>query len=333
LKQVSAPFIPHPDGKHIIASRASSEILLVDVRSGEFHQRHPIQEKQRGGAAVAKDGSVAVVGGNVWDLKGNRLRGTLQRTGHELENVAVTPDGRYAVAYFRDAKTSRSYELLLWDLVRMKPTKIIKRFTSRSLPPVLTPSAAIMVRMKRTGSHQDHFINFAHPTSHGILEKRIGYFPQPVGQIHVSSDEQSLGFVSRSGHVITIWDLHKDREVAQLNGHQDRIGGIDVTMNRQMAVSGAWDGILNAWDLPSGRIKWTSKSLSNSVRDVRIMPGERYLASYGGAAVEIWDIESGKRMAGFTCEGSLHTLYTVPKSHYLLTQDQGGRIYVLAFLP
>jgi WD40 repeat protein len=324
LMDFTGPIISHPKGQHALSFDKSNDVILWEIRSGDIKKRINVPKKISGGAAISADGCIAVAGGNVLDLAKGELRGHMNLPEYEIKSLAVTPTGEFAV-------TITQSEVIIWELESVTPVHSIKRST-RAIPPSLMPSGDILVRMKSNQPSPRHFVKIIKYTPEGINERIIGKFDEKIHGVYSTSDEKYLGVNAGTGFNLFIWDLHNDRLLTALSGHKETIGGLCISDERKKAITASRDGKIKSWDLYTGKELYSVQSQSNSVRNIQILSDEKHFVTSGGKEIEIWELETGFRQTGFTCEGDVHTLFVIPSGIEFLAQDYSGQIYVLELI-
>jgi len=86
------------------------------------------------------------------------------------------------------------------------------------------------------------------------------------------------------------------------------------------------------WDVESGRELRTLAGHTGSVMGVAVSgDGRRAISASDDQTLKVWDVESGKVVSTFTCEG-LALCCAFARSGTVLAGDSLGRIYLLALL-
>jgi WD40 repeat protein len=321
-KDFIGPLLPHPDGKHVISFSKSNALVLWNVRSGQVQFEIVGSGKAFAQASISKDGSTLVTGPSVWDLKGRKYTGKLVSQEEDIKAVAVTPNGRYAVTRGRNYLTA-------WDLATLKPIQSIRGIHDSGTPSyAITASGDIlMVTNHATGeSYLSHFSFQGAPLRLWELKG----FPGLISDVKVTPDEKSI--VAASGPYLLLWDFNQHKRIATLQGHEEVIAGLDITPDSKFVVSGSFDGAIKVWDLERAINIHTIFAHDQIIRNVQILPDGRHVVSSGGSEIAVWNIQSGKRIAGFNCTAEVHTLHITPKDNLILARDYSGQIYVLELI-
>jgi WD40 repeat protein len=67
-----------------------------------------------------------------------------------------------------------------------------------------------------------------------------------------SADSKTLAFGSEDG-IIKLWDVVKNKELAALKGHTDRVSCLTFSADGKMLVSGSWDKSIKLWDVAKAK--------------------------------------------------------------------------------
>jgi WD40 repeat protein/serine/threonine protein kinase/DNA-binding XRE family transcriptional regulator len=291
-----------PDGLTAISGFENSEMFLWDLSTGALIRRYPVD----GGAhAVAfhPDNGTVLVGGVTGilitlDLETGEILNTF--TGHTeiVLDVAITPNGRYAVSASRD-KTLR-----LWELNR---GHVIRQFAAPSelaFEVDLSPDGrtALSASLDGTVTLWD--------VETGEMIRRFTD-DQPVMAVTYSPDGKTalIGTGYRfaqklePGHVI-LWDVETGEEIRRFVGQPYVVFDVEFSPDGKPAVSSGNGAIAILWDVETGQeirrfddyfvdSPWPGESFW----DVEFSPdGSTILASYSYGPIILWDVETGEEI-------------------------------------
>jgi WD40 repeat protein len=203
-----------------------------------------------------------------------------QFVGHTdlARDVAVTPDGRYAVSVGHDATVR------VWELV-----------TGREVQKFIGHSAGVVgVAVSPDG-------RFAASAGHDLVRlwdlqtgKQVGQFPHRNLANYVAFAPDG-GHVLSSGHdaVARLWDVKTGREVKAFVGHTAPLNSVAFVPGTDLVVSAAMDGTTRLWDVTTGK----------EVRQVAgwkaaVSPdGRRLVTGDAGGLVRVWTVDTGLELA------------------------------------
>lgn len=165
-----------------------------------------------------------------------------------FEDVAVTPNGRYAVTISEDAL------LRVWRLSTGRCVSSIRSGAGKHAFPrlikVLPDGATAVTSAGEDGKISRIEIWRCHPRL-----SCLGGFEMPgrVESLTSTPDGRFVLFGADDG-IIRLWDVRERRQLNDMIGHDGRISGLAVTPDGTHLVSGSFDGTVRAWDLSrSGR--------------------------------------------------------------------------------
>jgi WD40 repeat protein len=243
--------------------------------------------------------------------------GSLIRTleGHTdgVQAVSVTPDGRRAVSGSED-RTVR-----LWDLEGGAP-RTFEGHTDGVQAVSVTPDGRLAV----SGS-KDHTLRLWDLKSGQALRTFEGHTSW-VNAVVVTLDGSRVVSASTDG-TLRLWDLESGRALRVLEGlplsvyeGEERkpvpmgpaapLFALAVTPDGHQAVSGSINGVLQVWNLETGKAVCTLTGHGDSIRAVVVMPdGRQAVSGSHDHTLRLWDLKTGKMLRVF--EGHIHQVYAV----------------------
>ncbi|HCN28100.1 MAG TPA: hypothetical protein DIT64_04845 [Verrucomicrobiales bacterium] len=252
---------------------------------------------------------------------------TLEGHSAEVEAVAVTPDGRWAVS----GSTDRT--LRVWDIDSGQELRSLKGHTLHVRALALTPDGQRVVSASEDGTLKVWDLNSGRElcTFRGHAKGVSAVAVTPDGRLVVSGSwdgtlkmwdlksrrelrslkERSKSvrslsvtpngrrMVSASSNdkTLTVWDTQTGKELHTLRGHNERVTSVAVTPDDRRIVSASDDGTLMVWDLESGRKLRTLRGHAKGVTTVAISPdGRRVVSGSWDRTIKEWDLESGREL-------------------------------------
>ena len=252
---------------------------------------------------------------------GTELLRTLEGHSREVNDVAVTPDGKRAVSASSD-KT-----LKVWDLESGRALRILEGYSSVEGVAV-TPDGKCVVsasgdslkvwdlesgRLLRTLEGHSGGVNGVAVTPDGRravsasrdqtlkvwdlecgLELRtLDGHSREVNDVAVTPDGERAVSAS-SDKTPMVWDLESGRPLRTLEGHSGGVEGVSVTPDGKRAVSASWDKTLKVWDLESGRALHMLEGHPGWVNALALPDGKRAVSASSDKTLKVWDLESGR---------------------------------------
>ncbi len=102
---------------------------------------------------------------------------------------------------------------------------------------------------------------------------------------------------------VHVWDLQSRREVLTNHTHRSRILGLAMSRDERFVASASFDdGIVQYWDVDSGKIVWQAESGQAEIEDLAISPTGRRLAGVTRRNVVLWDAATGHRVLALTAK-------------------------------
>lgn len=248
----------------------------------------------RGGAAVSasRDGTL-----KVWNLGTASERTTL--SGHTLpvNAVAVSGDGRWVAsgAGLFEEPQDADHTLRLWDVESGLEVMTLAGHTNAVTSVALTPDA----RRAVSGAH-DYTVRV------WDLEEGIALYTldqvESVRDVAVTPDGRlgvsAVDGLARLTYPLTVWDIATGVVLFELEGHDDRVNRIVITLDSRHLISASSDRSLMVWDLETGKQVAHLQGHSDEVFALAVTPDSRHIIS-GSAdrSLRMWELESGRETA------------------------------------
>ncbi|MEO8450498.1 MAG: NB-ARC domain-containing protein [Gemmatimonadota bacterium] len=218
----------------------------------------------------------------VWDLVAGELLQRLIGHSQMAMSVAVTPDGRLAVAGATDGTVR------VWDLASSRLVLTIDGQSGQVDGVAVTPDGRRVVAGLASGDVKVWEITT------GRLVMRLAGHSARVGCVAVAPDGR-LAVSGSWDKTIKVWDLATGGLVHTLTGHSELIDCLTVTPDSRLAISASMDRTLKVWDLSTGAPLQTLQGHSDPVAGVAVTPdGRRVISGSGDATIKIWDLETGE---------------------------------------
>jgi WD40 repeat protein len=114
-----------------------------------------------------------------------------------------------------------------------------------------------------------------------------------------------------------------------LEGHDDWVVAVAVTLDGRRAVFASADGTLKVWDIESGReLLRTLEGYGGGA--VAVTPdGRRAVSASSDGTLKVWDLDSGLPIATFSCDAPA-LCCTVLNAWTIVAGDAGGQLHILA---
>lgn len=230
----------------IIQKSPGKELAFAIVRNGQrsvvaVTPVSTVVKDQEG-----KDQKVGRIGIGIGDATIRRF------SGHRgnITDLAITPDGRYAVSGSRD-RTVR-----LWNIETGAEIRTLGVFEGEVAVVAISPDARYVVAAaNRYGKAPLKLWDVSTGSellSFGTRPEHEQYMPS-FSSLAFSPDGNQI--VGADQDVIRIWDRKTGTLIKVLEGHTGRVKSIAVVPGGKQIVSASLDGTVRLWDLTSGREK------------------------------------------------------------------------------
>src|ERR1039457_4153402 len=266
---------------------------------------------------------------------GTPLLRTLEGHSGSVSDVALTPNGKWAVS------ASEDRTLKVWDLATGRALRTLEGRSNRVSGVAVTPDGKRAVSASWDGTLKvwDLETGRALRTLEGHSKAVLGVAVTPDGKRAVSASEDDTlkvwdlatgravstlqgGRVSAvavtpdgeqavaasSDKTLTVWHLETGRALGTLEGHSAHVSGVAVTPDGKRAVSASWDKTLKVWNLETGHALRAMEGHSDSVLSVALTPGGTRAVSAAGA-LKVWAREPDRLPR--TLEGHLAYVLSV----------------------
>jgi WD40 repeat protein len=292
------------DGSRLLTGMATGETILWDAEQGQVIRRFggegvpvapgclafspipPGSKVEPSALVCAEDvnrdsGKTSLI---LWDLEtGQEIR---RFEGHVtyVRALAISPDGRFALAGSQSIPDNAVGDLILWDL---QIDKEIRRFDfhhdvtsiaisadgSRALTGSVTGFVAILWDMG---------------TGHEI--RRFEGHTGPVLNVAFGPQEGTVLTASYDGSLI-LWNIHTGEIIRRYLGHDSSVWGLDMSPDGRYVVSGSDDGTIIMWDYQTGQELRRFTLHNGLVFDIAFRPNGESFFSVGadGQLIE-WQV-------------------------------------------
>ena len=348
------------DGRTAISASDDRTLKVWDLESGRELRTLEGHANRVIGVALSDDGRRAVSIAwdetrRIWNLEAEPAARMLTGHSDKLTGVAVREDGGLLVTA-SDDKT-----LKIWDLTTWRELHILEGHTLEVTSVAISPDGKLVV----SGSFDDSlgvwnvesgseihtlrghewWINGVAVTRDGrravsgSRDKTLKIWDLESGcelrTLQGHSDEVNAVAITPDGdravsasadRTVRVWELNTGRALHTFEGHSGAVTTVAVTQDGQRAISGSSDGTIRVWNLHTMRHERTINGLAYQVA---VSSEARWVVSTSpGHTLVLWDLETGKRLATYTCDGPA-TCCAFVGGRKLVAGDYGGRVHLL----
>ncbi|MDX2129844.1 MAG: WD40 repeat domain-containing protein [Chloroherpetonaceae bacterium] len=116
-----------------------------------------------------------------------------------------------------------------------------------------------------------------------------------IDSLAVAPDSKTIAVGMRQNHLIQIWDVESEKNLATLVGHKKMIRSLLFTSNGSQLISAGYEGKIFVWDMKTMKLNTTLKSSRNGVTAVSIdREGRKLAAGSPDGEIKLWLLPKGK---------------------------------------
>jgi WD40 repeat protein len=314
----SVPF--SPDGRLVVVS-GSGGARLLELRTGRLVTVLGGSPGELSSAVFSRDGSRIVGVGqfgrvHVWDARSGRSLAVWQAANRAI-GAEFSPDARRVA--------TRSYGVAqVWETA--------------------TGKLGANIPMRQYGFTRP--VRAAFSPDGRFLETRLRGFrqlwdaatgaPVPIdlGRLRpIFSPDGAVLLAVPSGSKAQLW-RPPSRLLAVLPGHRGGVTAAAFSPGGRLVATGAADGAVRVWDVPSGRRTELLRLHAREVRDIAFSPDSRLLLTAGAdGAAFVWDLATGRALSALGGhKGALVSASFSPDGKLAVTHGVDGtaRLWSLA---
>lgn len=268
--------------------------VLLMLPPTAFAQEHTYFRDSGSVKAVAYspvDSSVVASGGgsravNLWHLE-NDTRTTLGHHTDTINAVAFSPDGQLL------ASGGDDYVFKLWDIPRKRHIETLEHIVNRSRSQVkaiafspdgkLFATAGLDVKLWDVHTREE-----ITTLQHGRWVFALAFSPD--GQLLATGDETGQ---------VNVWDVQRRQIIVQFKGDSRSVYTLKFSPDGKILAGAGYDGNVELWEVenwkPVGAL-----TIGGTVFTISFSPDSNILASTGYASVNLWQVDSGEKIAALT---------------------------------
>jgi WD40 repeat protein len=273
-------------------------------------------------AAIDRNTRFLMTGGrapHLWELPSGRLRFALPMTGmpdyYADWDIALTPDGKHAVASYSDSN------LRVWDTASGEE---VLRWNTGSL----TSATGMDVTCDRVliGCRwQKELSCYQLRTGQQLL--RVKARTSATETVALSEDGR-FALSGGGDKRVHLWDLGAGQRLAELPGHTGRVMAVRFGSGGETAVSASADRTVGVWDLKKGTRMMTLTGPSRIINCVAISAdGRRVAAGDRDLKVHVWTLADGHHRVFDGHSDSVIAVAFTTSGKAVVSVDQRGQVW------
>jgi WD40 repeat protein len=260
-----------------------------------------------------EDGSI-----QLWDLKDQKVRRTLKRSGGHIWNLDISTDGKFLVA------PSDNLDVEIFSLEDYQPHRKFAPGASTKAA-IFTPDEKSLITGDRSAAIR--------------VWDWVDQIPYDLrghkGTVHglaVSPDSTQLASAG-SDALVNVWNLaNRKTEPESLTLHKGPVYSVAFSPNTLMPrmASAGWDGIVRIWNPKTLEQLHPMAGHEGDVFSVSFGQNGKVLASAGAdGTVRVWDVESGNPLHVLRGSGRpFHSVRFGPDGTTLAAGGRDGNVRV-----
>jgi WD40 repeat protein/serine/threonine protein kinase len=311
-----------PDGRRVVTlsqDRAARVFTRVwDMNGGQDYVLGNLAEGFS--VAISADGRLILKSEDstiqLWDGASGRCLQSFYKCPGMIRSVALTPDGKRAMAGFWDGTAK------LWDSISGREILTLKGHRNWVVGVAISPDGKRLATASLDGTARVWDI------SSGGATRTLRGHAGSVNCLAVTPDGQRIITGSADG-TARIWDLGMSHEPLILKGHIGTVWSLTVTPNGQRIVTGGADGTARIWDALSGRELQKLEGHSGPVPAVEVTPdGHRIITGSVDGTARLWDIDSGRELLQWHA-GQVNSLAVTRDGQRIVIGTQDGKVSIV----
>lgn len=321
-----------PDGKTIIAAN-DREIHIWDAHSGsEILKLNSFGEVSN--VTLSTDGSsIAAVGADyyvrAWDTKtGRQIFVESDELNGRVNDIAISPDGHY-IALGTERGVAQ-----IWDMRYQKKVVQVSHnsaVTSLVFSPdgdsVVSNSGDGLVRMWDVRSGRE-IARFPDASITSIAFSPDGKYLATGGceRVILLPNSYSCTGIAR------VWEVATGGRIVDIDpSHNQYIPSMMSSPQNQNYLLTGSDGAVKIWDIRNGlEVRHIQVAHESNVVNAIFSPNGQYIVTRSTAdkVVRVWDVQSGREIAGMTHDDDVTAMAFSPDSRYVASGSIDGVVIV-----
>ena len=237
------------------------------------------------------DASVVASGGgsravNLWNLENDTLT-TLGHHADTINAVAFSPDGQLL------ASGGDDYVFKLWNIPRKQRIATLEHIVDRSRSQI--KAIAFSPDDKRLATAG---VGVKLWDVHTRQEIATLQHDRWVFALAFSPDGQLLATADETGQV-NVWDVQRRQITVQFKGDSKSVYTLKFAPDGKVLAGAGYDGNVELWEVENWKPVGALTS-GGTVFTISFSPDSKILASTGYASVNLWQVDSGEKIATLT---------------------------------
>lgn len=245
----------------------------------------------------------------IWDIKQEKIAALLKGHADWIYDIAVSPNGRYAVTTSRD-KTAR-----IWDIKKAQTVAILRGHDEPILHASISPNGERVATFDVLGRGRVWTL------PDGVVQTHLVGHTDRVEKAVWSRDGQYLATASRD-QTARLWLANTGQAVHALSGHQARVVDVAWSADGGKLLTASADGTARVWTRQGNAIA-TLRRHGGALNHAMFSSDELAVFTVGlTSTVRRWNTPRGWRAAALNGHDGLQQVSITSDGRYILTSDR-----------
>lgn len=336
---------------HAIIGRADGTIQIWDESGDGMMKAQAAHRYIVNAVSTTHDGPYFVSASDdrtlkVWETETGALVRTLEGHSSEVRTCSLSEDGRFVISR-SDDKVFKVWELSTGVELKTVADKnfpydpalrIVNPETAYVGSSTVTPDGRRFLYPSVVRDDYDGKRNYLNiwdwetDAFRRVLTTHTDY----VRSVAITADGR-LGVSASEDLTLEVWDLDRLQKVHVLKGHTGWVHHVVVTPDGKRAISATGVGFfgsipesnLRIWDLTDGVEIKSLNGGRNAITSLVITDdSRRIIFTSDSGDLQVWDIETGEKIAAFNSEYGLFALAVSPDGSRIVAGGKSGKIHL-----
>jgi WD40 repeat protein len=283
-----------PDGKKVLTSGGSGEVILWDRLTGNEICRFKGHAAAVNTAVFSPDGrQVLTASGDktarLWDAASQQEIRRFEGHSKAVLSAALSPDGRQILTGGAD-ETAR-----LWDAAIGREVRRFKGYSHHVTSVAFSPDG----RQILTGDDYGKVAQLWDAATGKELRRFQGHSIGFVASVAFSPDGKWI-LSGATDKAALVWDAATGKELRRFQGHAGRLCCVAFSPDVRQVLTGSADKTARLWDIATGKEVRRFEGHAESVESVAFSPdGRQILTASGDKTARLWDANTGREIHRF----------------------------------
>lgn len=222
----------------------------------------------------------------LWDVKSGECFATIQTGADQVRGLAFSPKGDILAAAHKDSSVT------LWDMNSLQQLRTLEGHTNETYTVAFSPDGKTLA-----SGGSDRTIRFWNVET-GKLTKTLEGHTSWVWTVSFSRDGKQLASSGGLDRTARLWNVETGKVEKVFQPHGDKVRFVGILQKSGKVVTTSDDKWTRVWEIDSGKIAMKVQGYGGMLAGA-VSPDETLIAaSGGGRRVQVYDVKTGKQVAG-----------------------------------